>query len=604
MGSLCSSEIFFFQGFRLEPCGGGLYRLDQARTSAPVALGSRALDLLALLVRRKGEVISKDEIMAAVWPGKIVEEANLNVQISKLRHILDQNRVHGSCIQTVPRYGYRFTAEVTLVDPVALPETVPVSEYVSNGVTKKTEEPNGAELGADQRKNLSSPSTNRRCRRRFWGGVMAAAIGILSVVTLLIIPFHWHPLPSRAARSMRPPHLSIVVLPFTNLGSDRDHRSFADGVVENLTTDLSRVEKIFVISPNTAFTYRGKPHDTRQVGRELGVRYVLQGSIEQSGSQIRINTQLSDTETAAILWADRFDNDNGDLFALQDDIARRIALALKPKLISADAARPAEPPDALDYILRARAVLIKPPTSENRAQAITLFERALTLDPQSVSAQSWLARTLPIRESDRMNSSVAGDIAHAEELVATALAASPHSGLAHYAKGTVLRARDRFEEAIPEYETALASDRNWPEAYAQLGQCKFYTGSLEEYIPLVKEAIRLSPQNPMNGVWFGRVGLLHLLQSRIGEAVLWLEKARNANPGFPYIHSRLAAAYGLKGETALAASELAEARRLSGDDQYSSVAQLKTQYLGVAKVAALYEQVYFAGLRIAGMPEK
>jgi predicted Zn-dependent protease len=108
----------------------------------------------------------------------------------------------------------------------------------------------------------------------------------------------------------------------------------------------------------------------------------------------------------------------------------------------------------------------------------------------------------------------------------------------------------------------------------------------------------------MNGVWFGRVGLLHLLQSRIGEAVLWLEKARNANPGFPYIHSRLAAAYGLKGETALAASELAEARRLSGDDQYSSVAQLKTQYLGVAKVAALYEQVYFAGLRIAGMPEK
>ena len=164
--------------------------------------------------------------------------------------------------------------------------------------------------------------------------------------------------------------------------------------------------------------------------------------------------------------------------------------------------------------------------------------------------------------------------------------------------------QDWFDEAIPEYETAIAFDRNWLEAFAHLGQCKFYMGSLEKYIPLVEQAIQLSPRDPLIGVWFGRIGLAHLLQSRINEAILWLEKARTASPGLPYIHSRLASAHALNGETARAAAELAEARRLSGDDHYASIAHLSAEYLGVPKIRALYEGVYFAGLRIAGMPEK
>jgi TolB-like protein/Flp pilus assembly protein TadD len=433
---------------------------------------------------------------------------------------------------------------------------------------------------------------------------MAAAIGAMGLAALAITVLNWLSPPQFRETRLMPPHLSIVVLAFTNLSDDHEQQYFADGVAEDLTTDLSRVGQMFVISRNTAFTYRDKPVDTRQIGRELGVRYVLEGSVQRSGGQLRVSAQLSDAENAANLWAERLDSDTGDLFAVQNEITRRIAVALNLEVIGAEAARPSEHPDALDYILRGRALLMKPPTRDNRAEAIVLFDRALALDPLSVVAQSWLARTLAVREPDEMTSSVAADVARAEELVTKALAAAPRSALAHYARGTVLRVQDRFDEAIPEYETAIAFDRNWLDAYAHLGQCKFYMGSLEEYIPLVEQAIRLSPHDPVIGVWFGRIGLAHLLQSRINEAILWLEKARNASPGLPYIHSRLASAHALKGETARAAAELAEARRLSGDDHYASITHLSAEYLGVPKIRALYEDVYFAGLRIAGMPEK
>jgi TolB-like protein len=158
------------------------------------------------------------------------------------------------------------------------------------------------------------------------------------------------------------PRLSIVVLPFTNLSDDREQQYFADGITDDLTTDLSRIAGMFVISRNTAFTYRNKPVDTKQIGRELGVRYVLEGSVRQSGSQLRINAQLIDAATDAHLWTERFDRDTGDLFALQNEITSRLANALGVELIAAEAARPSEHPDALDYTLRGRAAWNKGPT--------------------------------------------------------------------------------------------------------------------------------------------------------------------------------------------------------------------------------------------------
>jgi adenylate cyclase len=408
------------------------------------------------------------------------------------------------------------------------------------------------------------------------------------------------------------PRMSIVVLPFTNLSDERDQQYFVDAITEDLTTDLSRIADSFVISRNTAFTYKEKPVDAKQIGRELGVRYVLEGSVQRSGKQLRVNVQLIDAETAAHVWAERFERDIGNLFALQTEVTGRIAVTLNLELVSVEAARPTENPDALDYILRGRAAAVKPVSRDNYAESISLFERALALDPHSVEAQSLLVEALTGRVLAGMTDSVAADIARAEVLAGQALAAAPRSPLAHYARGNVLRAQaqvlgaqSRYDEAIPEYETAIALDRNGVRALHALGQCKFFAGLIEETIPLEEQAIRLSPRDSRLGIWYSQIGIVHLLQSRTDEAIVWLEKARSAIPVYSSYNAYLASAYALKGDSERAAAALAEARRLTGDDRYTSIARLKAKvYFGVPKIRAMNEATYFAGLRKAGVPEE
>src|SRR5215469_14701639 len=225
MDGLGSADNIPVEGFRLDRRGGCLFRIDDRGAATPVALGSRALDLLSFLVERRGELVSKDTIMKAVWPGRVVEEANLNVQIAKLRHILDAGREQGSCIQTIPGRGYCFVGAVR-------------------------------------------PPAGKADR------ALAAA-----------------------AETRRRPRLSIVVLPFTNLSDDREQQYFADGITDDVTTDLSRIPGMFVISRNTAFTYRNRSFDAKQIARELGVSYVLEGSVRRSGNRVRVNAQLIDADT-------------------------------------------------------------------------------------------------------------------------------------------------------------------------------------------------------------------------------------------------------------------------------------------------------------------
>jgi TolB-like protein/class 3 adenylate cyclase/Flp pilus assembly protein TadD len=445
------------------------------------------------------------------------------------------------------------------------------------------------DLGEQSVKNIARPVRVYALR--------AEAVANLPAPTLPSVP----PISQPSAA----PRLSIVVLPFANLSNDPDQQYFADGITEDLTTDLSRLADMLVISRNTAFTYQGKRVDTKQVGRELCVRYVLEGSVRRSGNHVRVNAQLIDAETDAHLWAERFDGDTSDLFALQDEITGRIAFALNLELIGAEAARPTDNPDALDCILRGRAAYARPHSRESHAEAISLYERALALDPGSVGAKSLLATALADRVNTGIAESDAADLARAETLIAQALAASPRDPLAHFAKGVVLRVRGRPEEAIPEFETVLASNRNETRALFHLGWCKLMTGSVEGIIPLAEQVIRLSPRDPYIANRYARLGLVHLLQSQIGDAVIWLEKARSANSALPTVRASLASAYALKGDTERAAAELAEARRLSGDGRYSNIARLKaTGYFGVLKIRALYEDTYFAGLRLAGMPEE
>jgi TolB-like protein/class 3 adenylate cyclase len=401
------------------------------------------------------------------------------------------------------------------------------------------------------------------------------------------------------------PRMSIVVLPFTSLGNDPEHQYFADGITEDLTTDLSRISDMVVISRNTAFTYQGKRVDTKQIGRELGVRYVLEGSVRRSGGQVRVNAQLINTETDAHLWAERFDGDASDLFALQNEITSRIARALGVELIRVEAGRRTERPDVLDYILRARAAGARTPSRDRDTEILRLYELALALDPQSAEAQSGVTLALAGRVLDNMTDSPAADLERAIRLSEQALAASPRSQLAHFAKGQLLRAQRRYAEAIPEYETVLASNRNWVFALFALGQCKLFTGLIDEVIPLAEQALRLSPRDPAIYVWYWQIGFVHLLQSRTNEAIIWLEKARNTAPAHSIYRADLASAYALNGETEHAAAELAEARRLGGDDRFSSMARVRAyRSFGTPKIRALCEATYFAGLRLAGMPEE
>ena len=407
------------------------------------------------------------------------------------------------------------------------------------------------------------------------------------------------------AQPLPAPRLSIVVLPFANLGNDPEQQYFADGVTEDLTTDLSRLAHMLVISRNSAFTYRDKPVNAKQIGRELGVRYVLEGSVQRSDNRVRVNAQLIDAETDTHLWAERFDRDIGDLFALQNEITSRIANALNVELVRAEAGRKADHPDALDYIFRGRAAMYKPATRESYAEANGFFERALALDPGSIEAQSLLAGALVGRVLDEMSSSAADDIKRAQELVAKAVAAAPGSALAHDIKGQLLRAQRRCVEAIPEYEAVLALNRNSAHALAHIGRCKIYVGPLNEAVPLLEQAIRLSPRDRDVANWYFRVGEAHLLQSHIDDAIRWSEKARSANEALPYVHAYLAAAYGLKGETERATAELAEARRSAGEGSWLSIARLSagTRYETPA-IRALAEATFYEGLRRAGLPEE
>ena len=466
MDGLGSAKVVLFEGFRLDLTGGGLFRLDQAGTATPVSISSRALDLLSLLVERQGQLVSKDAIMEAVWPGMVVEEGNLTVQISALRRILDENREEGSCIQTVPGRGYRFIAPVTRVQRAGRPESSPSSGNGSGGsiVEKaKLQDP------VTRARISSTPGAILEARHWRSGRIVAAIVGTLCLVFLTVALMRWHSPWSGEARPV--PRLSIIVLPFANLSDDREQQYFADGITEDLTTDLSHIAPIFVISHRTAFGYRDNPADAKQIGHELRVHYVVEGSVRRSGNEVRVDAKLIDAESGALLWAERFDRDAGDFFTLQDEMTSRIAVALNLELLAAAATRPVEHPDALDYILRGRAVYLRVPIRDGHAEAISLFERALALDPGSVEAQSRLAMALTARVLDEVSESAETDIARARELIIQALAASPRDPLAHYAKGLLLRAQHRYEDAVPEYEAAIAFNRNWASAYADLGWC-------------------------------------------------------------------------------------------------------------------------------------
>jgi len=370
MDSPSSVGISLFERFRLDRGSGALFRKDESGAFAPLPMGSRALDILGLLVERPGELISRAEIFSRIWPDTAVEDSNLNVQIAALRRVLDEGRAEGSCIQTVPGRGYRFTAPVTRGKASASP----VSRHWSgNGSAEPiAEQPIPPGPPAPSRYGHTPPPVARPPERTLlWWGSLGLVAGAACLVAAIDTASNWHwPQPSQTRPA---PRLSIAVLPFSDLSDDADQRQFASSITEDLTADLSLISDIRVTSRNTAFTYGNKLVDTNRMGRELNVRYVLEGSIQRSGNQMRVNAELVDAETDSNLWAERFDGDIGDLFALQNEITTRLANALNDELIAAEALRPTERPDALGYIVRGRAAALRLRSRENFARQISLY---------------------------------------------------------------------------------------------------------------------------------------------------------------------------------------------------------------------------------------
>jgi adenylate cyclase len=403
------------------------------------------------------------------------------------------------------------------------------------------------------------------------------------------------------------PRLSIVVLPFTNLSDDREQEYFTDGITDDLTTDLSRISGSFVIARNTAFTYKGKPVDVKQVGRELGVRYVLEGSVRRSGHQVRVNAQLIDAETGAHLWADRFDTDRVNLPEAQDAIVGRIARTLNVELLE-DAGRRIErervdDPDARDLVMYGRALFNRPYSIATFQEAQRAYEQALEKDPGLVDARIGLASVLLSNMANAWSPITRQDLARAEQLLLEAIEQNASNAWARSMMGLLRRLQDRVEESLSEWETAIALDRNNTVALRQFGITLMHLGRPEEAIPLIEKAVQLSPYDAGVPGAYQVLGLCQLLLEHVETAIELFRKSLAGNIRLYYTHMSLAAALALKGDILEARVALAEGLRLRPD--INSIVRVRTsipynnpQYRG------LLEKIVIAGLRKAGMPEK
>jgi TolB-like protein/Tfp pilus assembly protein PilF len=334
------------------------------------------------------------------------------------------------------------------------------------------------------------------------------------------------------------------VLPFANIGADPEQEYFADGVTESLTTDLSRIRDSFVIARNTAFTYKGKPADVKHVGRDLNVRYVLEGSVQRGGNRLRVNVQLVSAETGSHVWAERFDKPLADLFDMQDEIVARLARALNTQLIAAEARRTERSPhpDSMDLYFQGMACSNSGLTPEHMAKARHFFERALALDPGNLEALVGVALVDTMFGGSFFTPDRNARLAAAEAALNKVLSLAPEHALAHMYSGMVKMWTNRAADGIAECERALALDRNQANAHVSIGLAKIFVGRGGETEAHIQEAFRLSPRDTIAYLWMFMAGNGHIYVGRYEEAASWMRRAIETNRNFPLSHFYLAAA--------------------------------------------------------------
>ena len=403
--------------------------------------------------------------------------------------------------------------------------------------------------------------------------------------------------------------LSIVVLPFANLSGNPAEDYFADVITEGLTTALSRIKRAFVIARSTAFTYKGKPVDVKQVGKELNVRYALEGSAQYSGGKVRVNAQLIDAETGAHLWADQFDADRSDLLEMQDEIVTRLSRALTIQLVAVDIARVNRTRpgnlDAQDLAMRCAAAMMSVTGATDWAAASSGCDRALQIDARNVLALglSAMSDIFPVIISQ--SSDPAAATRHADELASRALAIDPNDDLAHLAKAYVLMAQNRHEEAIIEAERSLALNPSNINAYMVPGIANNFLCRPDRSIEFVDRALRLSPRDPHLWGFYEIKGEAFFIMRQDDQAIEWPRRSVATGPtGDPYAMLMLVSAFALSGQQAEAGDAL---KTYLADSRVKSrtIAQFQTQQLSLAHNPKwlAYNERFAEGLRKAGLPE-
>ncbi len=570
--------------------------------------------LLRLFVSRPGRVLSREAILETVARRPLeLFDRSVDALVVRLRRKIEPDPKAPRLIVTVPGEGYRFDGLAPALG--GAPANSAIGAHIQVGAEPAEPGPGGdagcrsapAKQRADAAFNLFSTRADasvaaggrRRSRCRVTRcGAYGWRSGLAPRFTGTVA----------GDKLAATPRLSIVVLPFENLSADKEQDYFANGITDDLTTDLSHLPDSFVIARGTAFTYKSKPVDAKQIGKDLGVRYVLEGSVRRVGETITVNGQLISTETGAHVWADRFVGERSRLGELQVEVVSRLANSLGVELVKAEALRAGRErpssPDAVDLAMRGTAIMNGTESLASTSEAIGLFERALSLDPKNVQALIGLSWAVSNRAQDFADDNAAGDLGRAEQVIDAALAIQPDNSSAHYVKSQVYGGRHWWGPAIAEAEKAIADDPNNASAHAIDGFYRMFLGRAEDGFAEEETALRLSPRDPNLTWWEFNICHLHSHLEQWEQAIEWCNRSVASGNETQWPYTDLAAAHGWLGHTREAKDAAALVLKYDPDFTIQGWMQssLQDHWNGAPAFKAQLERIV-EGARKAGLPE-
>ena len=567
--------------------------------------------LLRLFVSRPGRVLSRDAILEAVANRPLeLFDRSADALVGRLRRKIEPDPKAPRLIATVPGEGYRFDGLAPALRGALADGAAESHPHAAAEPAAETAPEAARPADFPQPRGAPPPTSAASAPTRSWRRPAAAAA--LVAALFVVGAYGWRS--GLATRFMgtvaedklaAAPRLSIVVLPFENMSGDKEQDYFADGITDDLTTDLSHLQDSFVISRGTAFTYKGKPIDAKQIGRELGVRYVLEGSVRRLGEKVEVNAQLISTETGAHVWADRFDGERSKLGELQVEFVSRLANSLGVELVKAEALRSMRErpnnPDAVDLAMRARARFNSSGDSKSiSSDIIDLSDRALALDPQNERAMVDLAIALTDRVNNLWSDDPASDLARADKFADSALVLQPDDARAHLAKAGVFFHKQQWRAAISQAEAALADDPNYADAHANLSFWNLFLGHSEDAFAGIETALRLSPHDPDVSLWQFFTCHLHTHLAQWEQAIEWCGKSIASGSQIPYLFVDLAAANAWAGHDREAKEAAAQLQKVYPGFTVQTWAGM--HWSDDPTFNAQYQRIV-EGLRKAGVPE-